>query len=151
MLQMVPNFGHLLPSDVEPFVVKDLQVLLYVHLPYQWATDPDGKQGYHFSQVAYYLRTQYLLQLYLSVFLEIAKPLVPFPVRTLPFQPMFFSFYRDISTWMRLQMVFRERGGVFGLYRGIVPGSIRSFLANGCAMIVMSFAQRKVTELGLRG
>ena len=23
MLQMVPNFGHLLPSDVEPFVVKD--------------------------------------------------------------------------------------------------------------------------------
>ena len=48
-------------------------------------------------------------------------------------------------------MVFRERGGVFGLYRGIVPGSIRSFLANGCAMIVMSFAQRKVTELGLRG
>ena len=48
-------------------------------------------------------------------------------------------------------LVIRERGGFFGLYRGIVPGSIRSFLANGCAMIVMSFAQRKVSELGLRG
>ena len=59
--------------------------------------------------------------------------------------------FRDISTWQRLNMVFRERGGFFGLYRGIVPGSIRSFLANGCAMIVMTHAQRKVSELGLRG
>eukprot|EP00794_Sanderia_malayensis_P016179 gene16179-17805_t len=45
----------------------------------------------------------------------------------------------------------KERGGFFGLYRGIIPGSIRSFLANGTAMIVMSYAQRKVSELGLRG
>ena len=50
-----------------------------------------------------------------------------------------------------MSLVIRERGGFFGLYRGIVPGSIRSFLANGCAMIVMSYAQRKVSELGLRG
>ncbi|XP_065068972.1 mitochondrial substrate carrier family protein S-like [Rhopilema esculentum] len=61
------------------------------------------------------------------------------------------NYGQDMSTWKRLNMVFRERGGFFGLYRGIVPGSIRSFLANGCAMIVMSYAQRKVSELGIRG
>ena len=51
---------------------------------------------------------------------------------------------------LRLKLAYADRGGITGLYRGIVPGSIRSFLANGCAMIVMSYAQRKVTELGLR-
>ena len=50
----------------------------------------------------------------------------------------------------RLRLAYVDRGGVTGLYRGIVPGSIRSFLANGCAMVVMSFAQRKVTDLGWR-
>lgn len=50
----------------------------------------------------------------------------------------------------RLKLAYDDRGGLTGLYRGIVPGSIRSFLANGCAMIVMAYAQRKVTELGLR-
>lgn len=49
-----------------------------------------------------------------------------------------------------MRMAYVDRGGMPGLYRGIVPGSIRSFLANGCAMIVMSYAQRKVTELGWR-
>ena len=38
-----------------------------------------------------------------------------------------------------------------GLYRGIGPGTIRSFLANGTSMIVMVNAQKKVTELGWRG
>eukprot|EP00933_Yihiella_yeosuensis_P050621 TRINITY_DN48411_c0_g1_i1.p1 TRINITY_DN48411_c0_g1~~TRINITY_DN48411_c0_g1_i1.p1 ORF type:complete len:285 (-),score=32.68 TRINITY_DN48411_c0_g1_i1:84-938(-) len=41
-------------------------------------------------------------------------------------------------------------GGFFGLYRGILPGSISVFMRNGTASIVMSFAQRKITEWGLR-
>ena len=49
-----------------------------------------------------------------------------------------------------MQLMIRERGGFFALYRGIGPGSVRSFLANGTSMIVMSWAQRKVSQLGLR-
>lgn len=41
-------------------------------------------------------------------------------------------------------------GGPLGLYRGILPGSISVFLRNGSAAIIMSFAQRKITEWGLR-
>lgn len=36
----------------------------------------------------------------------------------------------------RIQYTQKEFG-VFGLYRGIVPGSYRSILANGFSMIVM--------------
>ena len=61
-----------------------------------------------------------------------------------------FCIFRDIPLAARLKLAYVDRGGLTGLYRGIVPGSIRSFLANGCAMIVMAYAQRKVTELGLR-
>ena len=50
----------------------------------------------------------------------------------------------------RFSYVIRERGGFFGLYRGILPGSCRSVLANGTSFVVMTFAQRKITELGLR-
>ena len=49
----------------------------------------------------------------------------------------------------RLAMTFREKG-VTGLYRGIGPGTLRSFLANGISMIMMSNAQKLVTKLGLR-
>ena len=42
-------------------------------------------------------------------------------------------------------------GGYSGLYRGMVPGTLRSFFSNGASMIVMSWAQKKVTEMGLRG
>ncbi len=41
-------------------------------------------------------------------------------------------------------------GGVLGLYRGIIPGSLSVFLRNGAAMIVMRLANRKITEWGLR-
>jgi len=41
-------------------------------------------------------------------------------------------------------------GGPLGLYRGILPGSMSVFLRNGTAAVVMTFAQRKLTELGLR-
>jgi hypothetical protein len=50
----------------------------------------------------------------------------------------------------RVKFIIRERGGVLGLYRGIGPGTLRSFVANGSAMVVMQFAQRKVTEWGFR-
>ena len=70
------------------------------------------------------------------------------------------------------KFIVRERGGFWGLYRGIAPGSIRSFIGNGnfslknkeinkafldeisfllgCGMVIMQFAQKKVTEYGLR-
>lgn len=51
----------------------------------------------------------------------------------------------------RMRLVIKEKGGFFGLYRGIVPGSIRSFMSNGTSMIAMSWAQRKVSQWGLRG
>lgn len=41
-------------------------------------------------------------------------------------------------------------GGPIGLYRGILPGSISVFFRNGCAAVVMSNAQRKITEWGWR-
>lgn len=44
-----------------------------------------------------------------------------------------------------------QLGGPLGLYRGIVPGSISVFMRNGTAAVVMSFAQKKITDLGLRG
>ena len=56
-----------------------------------------------------------------------------------------------MSTWQHLKFLYSERGGVLGLYRGIAPGTLRSFIANGSAMVVMQNAQRKVTEWGLRG
>ena len=50
----------------------------------------------------------------------------------------------------RIRFILNERGGLIGLYRGPGPGTCRSFLANGSAMVVMQYAQRKVTEWGLR-
>ena len=50
-----------------------------------------------------------------------------------------------MSLIQRIQFVMRERGGFLGLYRGLGPGLYRSFFANGFAMIVMQYAQRKVS------
>ena len=55
------------------------------------------------------------------------------------------------SVLQRMRTVVRKRGGFFALYRGIGPGTIRSFIANGTSMIVMAHAQKKVSEWGLRG
>lgn len=60
------------------------------------------------------------------------------------------NYGRDISTIQRIKGIIKQKGGLFALYRGILPGSLRSFLANGTSMIMMSFAQRKVTDFGLR-
>ena len=44
----------------------------------------------------------------------------------------------------------RALGGVTGLYRGILPGSLSVFLRNGAAMVVMRHANQKLVELGLK-
>lgn len=49
-----------------------------------------------------------------------------------------------------MKLTIKDRGGFLGLYRGIGPGTIRSFLANGTSMIVMVHAQKKVTAMGWR-
>jgi len=44
----------------------------------------------------------------------------------------------------------RSLGGLTGLYRGILPGSISVFARNGAAMIVMQWAHREVSRRGWR-
>ncbi len=40
-------------------------------------------------------------------------------------------------TWSeRLRFIYKERGGIRGFYRGILPGSLRSFFGNGWGMVV---------------
>lgn len=60
------------------------------------------------------------------------------------------NYKAEKNSIQQIMFVIKERGGLFGLYRGITPGSIRSFFANGSAFVVMSLAQRKVTEMGFR-
>lgn len=55
----------------------------------------------------------------------------------------------EVSIVNRMKTVVKERG-FFGLYRGLAPGIIRSFIANGSSMIIMHGAQRMVTLYGLR-
>jgi len=50
----------------------------------------------------------------------------------------------------RFALVMRDSGGFRGLYRGITPGTFRSLLSNGTSFVVMSYAQKKITQLGLR-
>lgn len=59
--------------------------------------------------------------------------------------------FRDLPVLQRMRKVMKERGGFLALYRGIWPGTIRSFLSNGTSMVVMVNAQKLVSELGLRG
>jgi len=50
----------------------------------------------------------------------------------------------------RVQYLMSRHGGIVGLYRGIIPGTYRSMLSNGCSMVVMLYAQKKLTQFGLR-
>mmetsp|Transcript_4006 Transcript_4006/g.14897 ORF Transcript_4006/g.14897 Transcript_4006/m.14897 type:complete len:308 (-) Transcript_4006:62-985(-) len=45
---------------------------------------------------------------------------------------------KDAGWVERARFVLRERGGVLGLYRGIGPGSLRSIVANGAGMVIMT-------------
>ncbi|XP_064605470.1 mitochondrial substrate carrier family protein S-like [Liolophura sinensis] len=60
------------------------------------------------------------------------------------------GYGQHLSVIERMRLTVRDRGGFLALYRGLLPGSIRSFAANGTSMIVMTFAQKKVSEWGLR-
>lgn len=60
------------------------------------------------------------------------------------------SYGKDQSVWLKMRAVVREKGGFIALYRGIFPGTIRSFLANGASMIVMANSHKIVTKFGLR-
>lgn len=49
----------------------------------------------------------------------------------------------------RVTYLLKEHG-VRGLYRGIWPGTLRSMVSNGAGMIVMRYANKKISEWGLR-
>ena len=51
----------------------------------------------------------------------------------------------DLSLQNRLAFVFQEKG-FFGLYRGLGPGSVRSFLANGLSMAIMKWTEQRMTD-----
>ena len=53
------------------------------------------------------------------------------------------------TTRERAKYIWKTQG-IKGFYRGILPGSQSVFLRNGAAMIVMQFANKKITEWGLR-
>ena len=57
---------------------------------------------------------------------------------------------KNQTVLQRMRTTVKERGGVLALYRGLGPGTIRSFIANGCSMIVMQAAQKQVSQWGLR-
>ena len=48
--------------------------------------------------------------------------------------------YKALSTWSILQDTAKSEG-IKGLYRGFLPGAIRSCLANGVGMAVYQFTQ----------
>jgi solute carrier family 25 carnitine/acylcarnitine transporter 20/29 len=60
------------------------------------------------------------------------------------------DYGQNIPVLQRMRNVIRAKGGIVGLYRGIGPGTLRSFVANGPSLIVYIAWQRKVTEWGLR-
>ena len=53
------------------------------------------------------------------------------------------------NTKERCKFIMRTQGPL-GFYRGILPGSQSVFLRNGAAMIVMQYANKKMTDMGLR-
>ena len=53
------------------------------------------------------------------------------------------------TTMERVRHIVKTQG-VLGLYRGILPGSMSIFMRNGAAFIVMAFANKQFTKLGLR-
>ena len=48
------------------------------------------------------------------------------------------------TTTERAKYIYRTQG-IAGFYRGIIPGSQSVFLRNGAAMIVMQYANKKIT------
>lgn len=57
---------------------------------------------------------------------------------------------RGKDATLQERVVALGKGGLGGLYRGILPGTLRSVVSNGFSMVVMIEAQKWVTHLGLR-
>lgn len=49
------------------------------------------------------------------------------------------------TLYQRLRSVIRDRGGFLALYRGIGPGSVRSFFANGISMVAYKWMSGKIS------
>lgn len=47
----------------------------------------------------------------------------------------------------RMSVTMKERGGVLALYRGLGPGSVRCFFANGVSMIVYKSVSERLAKL----
>lgn len=56
---------------------------------------------------------------------------------------------KKVTLMDRARLLIKDQG-IKGLYRGIVPGTIRAMIANGVSMIAMIWAQKKITQLGWR-
>jgi solute carrier family 25 (mitochondrial carnitine/acylcarnitine transporter), member 20/29 len=54
------------------------------------------------------------------------------------------------STMQRVRHILKNRGGFFGLYRGVGPGLLRSLMANGCSMIVFAQCQQAMRALAAK-
>ena len=52
---------------------------------------------------------------------------------------------QNMSVLQRLKGIFREKG-FFALYRGLGPGSVRSFIANGISMIALKQTEKYLTN-----
>ena len=52
------------------------------------------------------------------------------------------------QTWGQRVRHMIEVYGVWGLWRGYIPGAMSVFMRNGLAMVVMQAAQKKLTEMG---
>ena len=53
----------------------------------------------------------------------------------------------DQTLLQRMRGVIRERGSFLALYRGLGPGSVRSFFANGLSMVSYKFVSEKLSSI----
>lgn len=60
------------------------------------------------------------------------------------------SYGENLPVLQRIKYVIKGENGIVSLYRGILPGSVRSCFANGAGLVVYFVLQRKATEWGLR-
>ena len=51
----------------------------------------------------------------------------------------------DIKLYQRMRGVIQDKGFLWGVYRGIGPGTVRSFFANGISMVVMNWVAKQLT------
>lgn len=54
------------------------------------------------------------------------------------------------NTWSQKFKYIWRTYGLLGMYRGALPGLLGVFFRNGCSMVAMQFAIRRLTDLGFR-